>query len=95
MTRRGIYHPEVEQDLRLPGRTEAQAVMEAIVEPIQNGEPGKTGKALSGQLAGCRLIRTGYTRIVYWVNAGRIEVRIVAAGMRRNDEVYEAVEKRT
>lgn len=94
MTWRVIYHPEVEQDLRALGRAEARAALKAISERIQNGEPGKSGKSLSGQLSGCRRLRTGNTRIVYRVNAGQIEVLIVAVGMRRNDEVYEAAGKR-
>ncbi len=94
MTWRVIYHPDVAGDLDALGRTEACAVLKTITERIQDGEPDKIGKRLSGQLAGCRRIRTGSTRIVYRINAQIIEVLIVAIGMRRNDEVYATAEKR-
>src|SRR5260363_174256 len=68
--------------------------IEGDYEPHPNGEPGKIGKPLSGRLSGCRRIRTGTTRIIYRVNARAIEVLIIAVGMRRNDEVYIAAQKR-
>lgn len=89
------YHPEVEQDLLTLGRTEAKAILKAIEARIINGEPDKSGKLLSGNLAGLRRIRTGQTRIVYRVDGDRIEVLIIAVGMRRDNEIYEAASKRT
>lgn len=94
MTWRVIYHPNVAGDLDALGRTEARAVLKTIADRIRDGEPDKIGKRLSGQLAGCRRIRTGSTRIVYRVNARIVEVLIVAIGMRRNDEIYMTAEKR-
>src|SRR5260364_84346 len=75
------------------GRVEADAALKVITNRIQNGEPDKIGKPLSGRLSGCRRIRTGTTRIIYRVNARAIEVLIIAVGMRRNDEVYIAAQK--
>jgi mRNA interferase RelE/StbE len=89
-----FYHPDVENDFRALGRTDARNIQRVIEERLEKGEPEKTGKALSGDLAGYRRLRTGQTRIVYRVDGRRIEVLIIAVGMRRDDEVYLKVQKR-
>ena len=94
MTWRVIYHHEVADDLEALGRYAARAVLKAIEERIRDGEPEKSGKPLSGELAGCRRIRSGDVRIVYRVDAGIVEVLIIAVGPRRNDEVYRTAHKR-
>lgn len=91
---RVIYHHEVAGDLEELGRYQARAVLKVIETRIRDGEPEKTGKPLSGELAGCRRIRTGDVRIVYCVHAEVIEVLVVAVGPRRNDEVYKTALKR-
>lgn len=83
------YHPDVEQDLRALGRSEARIILKVIGERIAQGEPDKLGKPLAGELAGFRRIRTGQTRIVYRVDGGSIEVLIIAVGMRRDNEIYD------
>jgi mRNA interferase RelE/StbE len=83
------YHPNVEHDLLSLGRAEARAILKVIEERIAQGEPDKLGKPLAGALSGCRRIRTGQTRIVYRVDGGRIEVLIIAVGMRRDNEIYD------
>lgn len=88
------YHPEVEKDLLRLGRTEARAILKVIEERIVEGEPDKLGKLLAGQLSGCRRIRTGQTRIVYRVDGDRIEVLIIAVGMRRDNQIYDAASSR-
>ena len=94
MSWRVIYHHEVTEDLEELGRYQARVVLKAIESRIRDGEPEKTGKPLSGVLAGCRRIRTGDVRIVYRVHAEIIEVLIVAVGPRRNDEVYKTATNR-
>ncbi len=94
MTWRVIYHHEVAEDLEELGRYQARAVLKVIETRIRDGEPEKTGKPLSGELAGCRRVRTGDVRIVYCVHAEVIEVLIIAVGPRRNDEVYKTALKR-
>ena len=94
MTRPVIYHHEVAGDLEELGRYQACAVLKAIETRIRDGEPEKTGKPLSGELAGCRRVRTGDVRIVYCVHSEVIEVLIVAVGPRRIDEVYKTALKR-
>jgi len=94
VTWRVIYHHEVAGDLEELGRYQARAVLRAIETRIRDGEPEKTGKPLSGELAGCRRVRSGDVRIVYCVHAEVIEILIVAVGPRRNDEVYKSALKR-
>lgn len=94
MTWRVVYHHDVADDLEALGRYQARAVLRAIETCIRDGEPEKTGKPLSGELAGCRRIRTGDVRIVFRVHAEVVEVLIVAVGPRRNDEVYRAARQR-
>lgn len=88
------YHPAVEQDLRSIGRVEARIILKVIEERIIHGEPDKLGKSLTGALTGCRRIRTGQTRIVYRVDGERVEVLIIAVGMRRDNEIYDAASGR-
>lgn len=94
MTWRIIYHHEVADDLEALGRYEARAVLRSIETRIRDGEPDKAGKPFSGELGGCRRIRTGDVRIVYRVNSEFVEVLIVAIGPRRDDEVYRSARKR-
>lgn len=94
MTWSVVYHHEVAADLQAIGQSEARIILKVIEKRIINGEPDKLGKALSGQLAGCRRIRTGSTRIVYRINAEVIEVLIVAIGQRRDSAVYTAAGNR-
>ena len=94
MTWRVIYHHEVADDLEALGRYEARAVLRAIEQRIRDGEPDKSGKPLSGELGGCRRIRSGDVRIVYRVDADVVEVLIIAVGPRRNNEVYRTARKR-
>jgi mRNA interferase RelE/StbE len=89
-----FYHPEVQDDFRKLGRVEARNIQAVIDARLVNGEPDKSGKPLQGALAGFCRMRTGDTRIVYRVNKGKIEILIIAVGMRRDDEVYEKAGKR-
>jgi mRNA interferase RelE/StbE len=89
-----VYHPEVQDDFRRLGRVEAQNIQAVIIESLQNGEPEKAGKPLHGALAGYRRLRTGATRIVYRIEKQKIEILVIAVGMRRDDEVYEKANKR-
>ena len=88
------FHREVQNDLRELGRVEARNLLAVIESRIVSGEPDKSGKLLHGALAGYRCMRSGDTRIVYKVDRGKIEILIIAVGMRRDDEVYEKAEKR-
>ena len=91
---RVTLHPEVDNDLVLLGPAASRNILKVIRDRIEHGEPDKSGKALSGSLAGFRRIRTGSTRIVYRVNKKTIEVLVVAVGQRRDAEVYAAAEER-
>ncbi|MBY0292997.1 MAG: type II toxin-antitoxin system RelE/ParE family toxin [Alphaproteobacteria bacterium] len=89
-----IYHKEVEYDLELLGSVEARQILKAINERVIKGDPDKIGKPLSGDLAGCRRIRVGNTRIIYRINKKEVEVFIIAVGIRRDDIVYKMAKKR-
>lgn len=89
------YHPDVQDDFRHLGRVEARNIQNVIDERLVRGEPDKVGKPLYGALAGYRRLRTGATRIVYRVEKRKIEILIIAVGMRRDDEVYEKANRRT
>lgn len=89
-----VYHPEVRGDLDQLGSAAANRILDVIEERIINGEPDKSGKPLGASLAGCRRIRTGDTRIVYRVDGKAIQVLIVAVGARRDEEVYDAAQRR-
>lgn len=88
------FHPDVVDDLDHLGAPAAARILQVIEDRIENGEPDKLGKTLSGALAGFRRIRVGDTRIVYRVDKGAVEVLIVAVGARRDKEVYRDAEKR-
>jgi mRNA interferase RelE/StbE len=85
-----IYHHEVAEDLEELGSYQARAVLKVIETRIRDGEPENTGKPLSGDLSGCRRVRSADVRIVYRVRTEIIEVLIVAVGPRRNDEVHKS-----
>ena len=89
-----IYHHKIESDLRLLGYAEARRILKAIDKRLIQGEPHKIGKPLSGDLAGCRRLQVGNTRIVYKVNQRDIEVLIIAVGARRDDLIYHTAEER-
>ena len=83
------YHPEVKIDLENLGQAEARRILKAIDQRIRLGEPDKICKTLSATLKGCRRIRVGNTRIVYRVFKKEVEVLILAAGLRRENIVYD------
>ncbi len=89
-----VYHPDVKDDFRHLGRVEVLNIQSVIDQRLIRGEPDKVGKSLHGALAGYRRLRTGATRIVYRVEKRKIEILIIAVGMRRDDEVYEKANKR-
>ena len=88
------YHPAVAQDLRALGRAHAAVIMKAIDSRIHRGNPEQRGKPLTGELAGCRRLRVGSTRVVYRVDREREEVLVLAVGPRRREEVYRKSERR-
>ena len=84
-----VVHPEVEDDLRDLGTRDSRIIINVLEDRIANGEPDKTG-----ELSGFRRIRTGHLRIVYRVDGLKIEVFVIAAGLRRDDEIYKVAVKR-
>jgi len=90
-----LYHPDVPADLRALGRAEAARIVKAIDTRLRRGEPHKAGKPLGHDLAGCRRLRIGDTRIVYRVDQRNVEVLVIAVGPRRDEAVYRRAGKRT
>lgn len=88
------YHPDVEGDLHSLGNAMARRVLKAINEKIIKGEPDKTGKTLSHELAGCKRIRVGDVRIVYKIIKNQIEVLVIAIGPRKDDTIYKTARRR-
>ena len=88
------YHPEVKKDFTKLGQREATAILKLIDERIALGEPDKLGKPLGGALRGYRRMRTGQTRVVYRVLAAKVEILVIAVGMRRDDEIYQTSGRR-
>jgi mRNA interferase RelE/StbE len=89
-----IVHPGVEDDLRALGTQDSRTIINVLEQRIANGEPDKVGKPLSGELAGFRRLRTGHLRIVYRIDGAKIEVFVIAVGLRRDDEIYKIATKR-
>ena len=89
-----VYHPDVEQDLKSLGNTNARRIFKAIEERLMNGEPEKIGKPLSYTLSTYRRIRVGDVRIVYKVVSSKVEVYVIAIGLRRDNFIYQKVQKR-
>jgi mRNA-degrading endonuclease RelE of RelBE toxin-antitoxin system len=58
------------------------------------GKPHKSGKPLSGDLAGCRRIPVGGMRIIHQVDLRAHRVVILANGARRQEEVYRLATRR-
>ena len=88
------YLPEIHDDLAALDATSVKRVEKVIEDRIINGSPDQSGKPLRYNLSGCRRIRTGDIRIVYKVFEKEIMVLVVAVGMRRNDEIYNAAKSR-
>jgi len=88
------YHPAVAEDLEALGSSTAARIMKVIDARIHRGEPDKLGKALGGEMAGCRRLRTGPFRIVYQVDHQRKEVVVLGVGPRRQGEVYKTASRR-
>jgi mRNA interferase RelE/StbE len=81
-------------------RVADQRVLEQIVERAGKltDEPEKQGKALLGELAGLRSLRSSGQRyrIIYRVERSRVLVLIVAVGIRKQGsrrDVYELAQK--
>ena len=89
-----ILHPDVESDLRELGTKDSRIIVGVLEQRIANGEPDKLGKPLSGELVGYRRIRSGHLRIIYRIDGKKIEVFVIAAGLRRDDEIYKIALKR-
>jgi len=88
-----LYHPAVEKDLTLIGRSRARKVLQAIEAKLAS-DPEKFGAPLRRGLAGLRKLRVGDIRVVYRLEKKRIEVFVVVVGRRADDAVYKIADAR-
>lgn len=84
------YHPDVYQDLKNIPKKFAVSVIKAIEHRLQQqSNPSMLGKPLRANLSGYFRIRIGNYRVVYKVSPTRIQIFIIAIGLRRDEEIYE------
>lgn len=88
-----LYHPPVEEDLESVGRSAARRIVRAIDSKLTRA-PLQFGSPLSGNLADFRKLRIGDYRVVYQVRETMVFIYVLAAGPRRDKEIYKAAFKR-
>ena len=88
-----IYHREVVSDLESIGPSNARRILKAIDSKLTTN-PIDFGKPLSGNLADFRKLRVGDFRIVYQIQQTEVIIYVLAAGPRRDKEIYKAALKR-
>lgn len=84
------YHQDVYQDLKNIPKKFAVQVVKAIEHRLQaQADPTILGKPLRANLSGYFRIRIGDYRVVYKVSHQKIQIFIIAIGLRRDEEIYE------
>lgn len=78
----------------MPKKTALQLVKAIDHRLQQNTDPTSLGKPLKGHLAGYYRLRVGNHRIVYKIFWEKIQIYVIAIGIRRDEEVYEIAESR-
>ncbi|MBP1770030.1 MAG: plasmid stabilization system protein [Candidatus Aminicenantes bacterium] len=71
-----------------------QRILKAIRERLGT-DPEKCGRPLRGELKGLWKLRVGEFRVIYEIQKEQVVVYVIKIGLRRNDEVYRAVLKRS
>ena len=84
-----LYHPEVEEDIKLLDRKQRKTIAKAIETRLGN-EPGKYGKPLRGSLKGYWKLRVGDIRVVFKV----VGNDLLILGIINRKIVYEKIFKR-
>lgn len=88
-----IYHRDVEDDLKSVGLSAARRILRAIDTKLTKA-PLQFGAPLSGNLSTFRKLRIGDYRVVYQVIDKDVVIYVLAVGIRRDKEVYNAATKR-
>ncbi len=68
-------------------------IVRAIRERLATN-PEKYGEPLRGDLKGYWKLRVGEFRVIYEIRKEQVVVYVIKVGLRRNEEVYQAVLKR-
>ena len=89
------FHPLVKKDLKRVDAPSARRILLEIHEKLCEGSPELVGKSLTGELVGYRRLRVGNYRVVYRVNKNKIEIYVLAIGIRRDSEIYDLAVKRS
>ncbi|PTN32689.1 type II toxin-antitoxin system RelE/ParE family toxin [Desulfonatronum sp. SC1] len=93
MTRKILYHHDVEEDLESVGTAMARRIVRAIDQKLTQS-PLEFGVPLSAGLADFRKLRVGDCRVVYQVRGHEVVVFVLAVGPRRDKEIYKAALRR-
>ena len=88
-----LYHHDFEEDLKSVGPAAARRIVKAIDEKLIQA-PLQFGAPLSGSLGSFRKLRVGDFRVVYQVFEEKVMVYVLAAGPRRDKEIYRLAVKR-
>jgi len=88
-----FYHQDFEDDLKSIGPAAARRVMRAIDAKLAH-TPLQFGSPLSGNSGDFRKLRIGDYRVVYQVFGETVTVYVLAAGPRRDKEIYDTAIKR-
>jgi mRNA interferase RelE/StbE len=89
-----VYHPDVKSDLKSLGPSKARYILKVIDDKIIEGHPDKIGFPLRNSLSGYKKLRIGDCRLVYRVSKEKVEILILAIGLRRNEKIYKTASKR-
>ncbi|HEX9666365.1 MAG TPA: type II toxin-antitoxin system RelE/ParE family toxin [Thermodesulfobacteriota bacterium] len=84
-----LYHPEVEEDIKLLDKRQRKLVAKAIKTRL-GSEPEKYGKPLRGSLKGYWKLRVGDMRVVFKI----VEYEVLILGIIHRKMVYEKIIKR-
>ena len=81
------------EDFRRIDHKDQQRIIRAIRQKLVI-DPEGYGSPLKGPFKGFWKLRVGEFRVVYSIDKGKVEVYVIAAGFRRNEEVYREAAKR-
>ena len=84
-----LYHPEVEEDIRLLDNKHRKIIARAI-ETRLTTEPQKYGKPLRSSLKGYWKLRVGDIRIIFKIEKKEVQI----LGIVNRKTVYERITKR-
>lgn len=89
-----VLHPlVVSEDLPALDKAAQRKILRILDLKLKQA-PADYGEPLRGDLHGFWKLRIGEYRVVYTIHQQTIFVQVVKIGVRRDDEVYQAMRKR-